>query len=95
MAFHSQLRDIRAHFAFSQAGLAPWLGLSRSLLALVETGREALPAHARPWLRPWAGALAQSEAAETAAAAPTPGAAPAAPPTGSAAVLARWAECHY
>ena len=91
----SQLRAVRAGFAFTQAGLAPWLGLSRGLLALVETGREQLPAHARPWLRPWVAALAATtEATEPAAPTETPLLAEP-PPTCPAAVLARLAECRY
>ena len=48
----------RGHFQLSQAKLAAWLGRSRALLASVETGREQLPHHTRPWLRSWQTALA-------------------------------------
>ena len=51
------LHNVRAHFGLSQPALAAWLGLSRSLLALIETEREQLPRHARPWLHPWLAAL--------------------------------------
>ncbi|MBO2007719.1 helix-turn-helix domain-containing protein [Hymenobacter negativus] len=93
MSTSDQLRAVRAHFGFSQPALAPWLGLSRALLASIETGREQLPAHARPWLRPWLAALAQAapEAAPASEAAPAPTLPPGAPPP----VAARWAECHY
>ncbi len=99
MDYAPQLRAVRAHFSLSQARLAPWLGLSREFLALVETGREALPAHARPWLRPWADALTAAAAETTEAPAPV---LPTAGPTlsgttlpGTSLVLARLAECHY
>ncbi|MBO2012491.1 helix-turn-helix domain-containing protein [Hymenobacter negativus] len=93
MSYSAQLRAVRAHYGFSQAGLAPWLGLGRAQLASIETGREQLPARARPWLRPWVAALAEAEAE----AAPLPEAAPALPELAVAhtAVRARWAECHY
>ena len=93
MSYSADLRAVRAHFGFSQPALAPWLGLSRALLASVETGREALPAHARPWLHPWQAALALPEAA--AASAPEPEPVPALHAAGPAAVLVRLAECHY
>ena len=91
MSYSAQLRAVRAHFGFTQLTLAPWLGLSRALLASVETGREQLPAHARPWLRPWVAAL--SAAADDA---PRPALAilPV-PAAGPAPVLARLAECRY
>jgi hypothetical protein len=93
MSYSNELRAVRAYFGFSQPALAPWLGLSRALLASIETGREALPAHVQPWLRPWLAALAQAE----------PEAAPEADDylvpvpdlTGPAPVLARLAECDY
>ena len=89
----SQLRAVRAHFGLSQPALAGWLGLSRALLASVETGREQLPAHARPWLRPWVAALADS--APDVGPPPVSEALPAALPTGPAPLLARLAECRY
>ncbi|KAA9327148.1 hypothetical protein F0P96_18095 [Hymenobacter busanensis] len=89
-----QLREVRAHFDFPQPALGSWLGLSRSFLALVETGREALPAHARPWLRPLAAALALPDDPTLAAPAPFPEAPPL-PTAGPAAVLARLRECDY
>lgn len=92
MSYAVQLRAVRAYFGFSQPALAPWLGLGRAQLASIETGREQLPAHARPWLRPWVAALAQ---AEPEPAAPEATAAPPRPATGPAAVQARLAECHY
>ncbi|MBF9223097.1 hypothetical protein [Hymenobacter ruricola] len=93
MSHSDQLRAVRAYFGLSQYVLPPWLGLSRALLASVETGREQLPAHARPWLRPWlaALALAEPEAAPAPAAPPAPSLPPGTPPP----VAARVAECHY
>ena len=95
MSYAVQLRAVRAYFGFSQPALTPWLGMGRAQLASIETGREQLPVHARPWLRPWVAALAQAEPEPDA-----PGAAPprlATGPTGygPAAVQARLAECHY
>ena len=92
MSHVSLLRAIRAHFALSQAELATGLGLSRALLASVESGREQLPRHARPWLRAWEAALAAAPPEELPAPAPS---LPAVPTTGPAAVLARLAECDY
>jgi len=92
MSYISHLLAVRAHFLLSQAELAAWLGLSRALLASVETGREQLPRHARPWLRSWQAALAAAPPEEPAA--PEPPLLPP-PTTGPAAVLARLAECHY
>ncbi|WP_035566097.1 hypothetical protein [Hymenobacter sp. IS2118] len=89
----SVLPAIRAHFGLRQADLVPWLALSRDQIANVENGREALPRHARSWLRPWAEALAQ--AAAEAAALPAEASTPALPSTGPAPVLARLAECYY
>lgn len=86
------LRDVRAHFGFSQPALARWLGLSRSLLALVETGREQLPAHARAWLYPWLTALALPD---DDAAPPPPPPSLEVPDTGPTVVLARLRECNY
>ena len=57
MSYVPTLRAVRAHFGLTQQELASWLGLSRSAYSVVEAGREALPAHARAWLRPWATAL--------------------------------------
>ncbi|MFD2787718.1 hypothetical protein [Hymenobacter rubripertinctus] len=94
MSSAASLRAVRSCFGLSQPMLAPWLGLSRSLLALVETDREQLPAHARPWLRPWVAALALAETTATALPEPAPEAA-AVPSAGPALVLARLAECHY
>lgn len=87
------LRTVREHFALNQAALAPWLGLSRSLLALVETERALLPRHARPWLQPWLAALALPDMATV----PVPellltAAADAQAP---ASVQARLLECSY
>jgi hypothetical protein len=86
------LRALRAHFGLTQAELAGWLGLGRSLLGMVEIGSEQLPRHAWPWLRPWQAALATAPPEEPSAPElplpPVPG-------TGPAAVLARLAECHY
>ena len=93
MSDATQLRAVRAHFGFSQPRLAPWLGLSRALLASIETGREQLPAHARPWLRPWMEALALPKPAALSKTVLAP--VPAPPPAGPAPVLARLAECHY
>ena len=92
MSYISHLLAVRAHFLLSQAELAAWLGLSRALLASVETGREQLPRPARPWLRSWQAALAAALPEEPAA--PEPPLLPP-PTTGPAAVLARLAECHY
>ncbi|TGE25277.1 XRE family transcriptional regulator [Hymenobacter aquaticus] len=90
---HAQLlRDVRVHFGLSQPALAGWLGISRSLLALVETGREALPRHARPWLHPWLTAL---DLPDDPTAVPPPPAAVPAPPVGPAAAVARLLECDY
>ena len=57
---NTPLRAVRARFGLTQAALAGWLGLGRSMLAMVEAGQEALPAHARPWLA----ALALPDAAD-------------------------------
>jgi hypothetical protein len=86
------LLAIRAHFALTQTELAAWLGLGRSMLAMVETGQEQLPRHAWPWLRPWQAALAAALAEEPPAPLPP---LPPLPTTGPAAVWARLAECHY
>lgn len=93
MEYAVYLREVRGAFGLRQADLARWLGLSRALLASVETGREQLPAHARPWLRPWraALALAEPEAAPAPATPPAPTLPPGTPPP----VPARVAECHY
>ena len=96
MSSADQLRAVRTYFGFSQPALAPWLGMGRAQLASVETGREALPAHARPWLRAWLAALAAAETqAAPLAEAPAARLVPAPAPAGPAAVLARLAECHY
>jgi len=92
MSYAPHLRAVRAHFALPQTELAIWLGLGRSLLAMVETGQEELPRHARPWLRPWQAALAAAPPDEAAPPSPPPLPLPA---TGPAAVLARLAECDY
>lgn len=91
MSYSFLVRDVRAQFGFSQQELAAWLGVSRALLASVETGREQLPRHARPWLFPWLTALGQL---------PEPAPAPASPPllgelAGPDAVVARLRECDY
>ena len=96
MSYSNQLRAVRAHFGLSQPALAPWLGLSRNLLASVETGREQLPAHARPWLRPLVAALDLPDtdlpepmaSAEEAAEMPAQAAGP-------APIRTRLAECYY
>lgn len=88
------LRTIRAHFDLPQAALAGWLGLGRSMVALIETGREPLPRHARPWLRPWEEALALPDDPTVPALAPF-AELPPAPTTGPAAVRARLLECEY
>ncbi|MCB2408124.1 helix-turn-helix domain-containing protein [Hymenobacter lucidus] len=94
MSYAPLLRDVRAHFGLLQADLATWLGISRSLLALVETGREELPRHARPWLFPWLTAQALPDDETTV---PAPPLAPALllASAGPAAALARLRECDY
>ena len=92
MSYAADLRAVRAHFGLSQPDLAPWLGLSRVLLTSVETEREQLPAHARPWLRPWQAALALSQAQHPD---PTPVPAFEPLPIGPAVLLARLACCQY
>ena len=94
MSYAAQLRAVRAYYGFSQPALAHWLGLGRAQVASVETGREPLPAHARPWLRPWVEALALPDPAPVAG--PAPAAAVLAPlAAGPALVRARVAECQY
>jgi predicted transcriptional regulator len=43
MSHAADLRAVRAHFGLSQPELGVWLGLGHSLLARVETHRDALP----------------------------------------------------
>jgi hypothetical protein len=60
MPHAAQLRTVRAYFTLTQAELAVWLGLSRGLLALVETDLSScLPTPApgcvsgwQPWPKP-------------------------------------------
>ena len=92
MSYVPTLLAVRATFALTQTELAAWLGLGRSMLAMVETGQEQLPRHARPWLHPWQAALAAAPPDERPA--PVP-AGPPLPATGPAALLARLAECAY
>ncbi|SHJ30766.1 hypothetical protein SAMN02745146_2839 [Hymenobacter daecheongensis DSM 21074] len=88
------MQAIRAHLGLRQADLGIWLALGRTQIANVETGREPLPRHARPWLRAAEAVLALPEAEDSAA--PEPFAPlPAVPATGPAAVLARLHECDY
>ncbi|WP_400193069.1 hypothetical protein [Hymenobacter sp. B81] len=87
------LRQVRAYYGLSQPQLIPWLGLSRVMLGQIETGREALPAHARPWLRAWWLALPAS--ADDPSPPDDPGDPGEMPLAGPAALLARLAECRY
>jgi len=87
------LQAIRTYLGLTQTDLGVWLGLGRAQIASIETGREPLPRHARPWLRAGAAVLTQPDDAAGPAPAPYPGLPPV-PAAGPAAVLARLHRQH-
>ena len=94
MSDAATLQAIRAHLGLRQIDLGTWLGLSRTQIANVETGREPLPRHARPWLRAAMAVLALAEAIPETGDLPF-GPVPTIPAGGPTAVLARLRECEY